>query len=131
MLLSNFYVLPALSSQHSVFSKLCIINTLLHFLLLCQLCPILRNEFFGGRILGFIKSDYHDRMSMMTSLEGSLFSLASGPPYFKPTTDCIVLFTAINGCNAIRNKRYLQTLESIPKLCSPKLADRKKLRLSS
>jgi len=31
MLLPNFYVLPALSSQLSVFSKLCIMNTLLHF----------------------------------------------------------------------------------------------------
>ena len=128
MLLSNFYVLPALSSQHSVFSKFCIINTLLHFLLLFQSCRILRNEFFGGRILGFIKSDYHDRLSMMTSSEGPLFILASGPPYLKPTTDCILLFTATNGCNAIRNKRYLQTLESIP---SFRLGDRKKLRLSS
>jgi len=36
LLLPNFYVLPALSSQFSVFSKLCIMNTLLHFLLLYQ-----------------------------------------------------------------------------------------------
>jgi len=28
----------------------------------------------------------------------------------------IVLYTAKTGCDAIRNKRYLQTLESIPKL---------------
>jgi len=39
LLLLNFYVLPALSSQLSVFSKLCIMNTLLYFLLLlCQSC---------------------------------------------------------------------------------------------
>jgi len=29
---------------------------------------------------------------------------------------CIVLFTAKTGCDAIKNKRCLQTLESIPKL---------------
>jgi len=29
---------------------------------------------------------------------------------------CIVLFTAKTGCDAIKNKRRLQTLESIPKL---------------
>ena len=53
LLLPNFYVLPALSSQLSVFSKLCIMNTLLHFLLLLfQLCHNLRNISFGGRILG-------------------------------------------------------------------------------
>jgi len=50
MLLPNFYVLPALSSQLSVFSKLCIMNTPLHFLLLlCQPCCSLRNVSFGGR----------------------------------------------------------------------------------
>jgi len=39
LLLPNIYVLPSLSSQLSVFSKLCIMNTLLHFLfLLFQLC---------------------------------------------------------------------------------------------
>jgi len=37
LLLLNFYVLPVLSSQLSVFSKLCIMNNLFHFLfLLCQ-----------------------------------------------------------------------------------------------
>jgi len=51
--LPNFYVLPALSSQFSVFSKLCIMNTLLHFLLLLfQLCRSLRNIPLGGRIVG-------------------------------------------------------------------------------
>jgi len=34
LLLLNFYVLLTLSSHLSVFSKLCIMNTLLHFLLL-------------------------------------------------------------------------------------------------
>jgi len=51
----NFYVLPALSSQLSVISKLRIMNTLLHFLLLCQSCHCLRTVFFGGRILGLTK----------------------------------------------------------------------------
>jgi len=51
--LVNVYVLPALSSQLSVFSKLCFMNTLLHFfLLLFQLCRSLRNMSLGGRILG-------------------------------------------------------------------------------
>ena len=53
LLLPNFYVLPALSSQLSVFSKLCIMNILLHFLfLLFQLCRSLRNIPLGGRSLG-------------------------------------------------------------------------------
>jgi len=34
LLLPNFYVLPASSFQLSVFSKLCIMNTFLHFLFL-------------------------------------------------------------------------------------------------
>jgi len=43
LLLPNFYVLPALSSHLSVLSKLCIMNTLLHYLLLlCQSCRRLR-----------------------------------------------------------------------------------------
>jgi len=50
-----FYVLPALSSQLSVSSKLCMMNTLLHLLLLlCQLCHCLSNVSFDGCILGFI-----------------------------------------------------------------------------
>jgi len=53
LLLPNFYVLPAMSSQLSVFSKLCIMNTLLHFLfLLFQLYCSLRNISLGGRIVG-------------------------------------------------------------------------------
>jgi len=53
LLLPNFRVLLALSSQLSVFSKLRIMNTLLHFLfLLFQLCRSLRNISLGGRILG-------------------------------------------------------------------------------
>jgi len=69
----------------SVFSKLCIMNTPLHFLLLlCQSCRSLRNVFFGGHILGLIKSAYHGWLSMLTSSEGPLFSLASGPPTLNP-----------------------------------------------
>jgi len=48
-------------------------NTLLHILLLCQSSRFLRNEFFGGPILVLIKSDYHDRLIMMTS--------SGGPPF--------------------------------------------------
>jgi len=86
LLLPNFYMLPALSSsQLSVFSRLCFMNTLLYFLLLlCQSCRSLRNVSWGGRILGLIKCAYHDRLSMMTSSEGPLFSLGSGPPTLIP-----------------------------------------------
>jgi len=70
LLLPNFYVLPALSSQLSVISKLCIMNTVLNFLLLlCQSCRSLRKISLGGRILGLIKSNYHGCLSMMTSSE--------------------------------------------------------------
>ena len=67
-----FYVWPALFSQFSVLSKFCIMNTLLHCLLLCQSCRSLRNVglSFGGRILGLMKSAYHGWLSMMTSSEG-------------------------------------------------------------
>jgi len=74
------FALPALSSQLSVFSKLCIMNTLLHFLLLlCQSCHCLRSVFFGGRILG--------KSKVITTVgwvwwrhQRPLFSLASAPP---------------------------------------------------
>jgi len=60
-------------------------NTLLRFLLLLfQLCRSLRNIYLGGRILGFIKSYDHGWLSMVTSSEGPLFSLASGPPTLSP-----------------------------------------------
>ena len=85
LLLPKFYVLPALSSHLSVFSKLCIMHTPLHFLLLlCQSCRSLRNVSFGGHILGLIKSAYHGWLSMMTSSEGPLFSLTSPHPTLNP-----------------------------------------------
>ena len=43
--------LSAMSSQLSVLSKLCIMNTLLHFLLLSQFCRSLRNISLGDCIL--------------------------------------------------------------------------------
>jgi len=54
LLLPNFYVLPAVSSQLAVFSELCImLNTLLHFvLLLLQFCHSLRTISLGDCILG-------------------------------------------------------------------------------
>jgi len=44
--------LLAMSSQLSVLSKLCIMSTLLHFLLLLQFCRSLRNMSLGDCILG-------------------------------------------------------------------------------
>jgi len=89
LLLPNFYVFPALSSQRSVFSKLCSMKTLLHFFLLqCQSCCSLRKVFLCGRISGLIKSSYHNWLSMMTSSEGPLFSFASTRPIPKTTTGC-------------------------------------------
>ena len=86
-LLPNFCVLPALSSHLSVFSKLCIMNTPLHFLLLlCQSCPSPRNVPFRGHISGLIKSAYHGWRSMMTSSEGPFLVLPRPPPNLKPTT---------------------------------------------
>jgi len=49
-------------------------------------CRSLKNVSFGGCILGLINSVYHGWLSMMTSSEGTLFSLASGPPNPKPIT---------------------------------------------
>ena len=84
LLLPNFYVLPALSSQLSVFSKLCIVNTLLHFLLLFQLCRSLRNIPLDGRILG--KSEVIITVGWVwwRHQRAPLFSLASGPPTLNP-----------------------------------------------
>jgi len=86
LLLPNLYVLPVFSSQLSVFSKLCIMNTLLYFLLLlCQSCRSVRKVFLGGLILGLIQSAHHGWLSMMMSSEGPVFSFASGSPNRKPT----------------------------------------------
>jgi len=79
--LPNFCVLPALSSPLSVFSKLCIMNTPLYFLLLlCQSCRSLRNASFGGHILGLIKSAYHGWLCMMMSSEIPPFKSCLGSP---------------------------------------------------
>ena len=81
-LLPNFYVLLALSSHFSVLSKFCIMNMLLHFLLLCQSCRSLRTVglSFGGRILGLIKVLITVGWEWWRHQRGPLFSLASGPP---------------------------------------------------
>jgi len=85
LLLPNFGVLPALSSNLSVFSKLCIMNTPLHLrLLLCQSRRSLRNVSFGGHILGLIKSAYHGWLNMMTSSEGPFLVLPRAPPILNP-----------------------------------------------
>jgi len=88
ILMLNFYVLPAWSSQLSVISKLCIMNTLLHFLLLCQSCHCLRSVSFGGRIFGLTKVLITVGWVWWRHQRGPHFSLASGPPNFKPTTAC-------------------------------------------
>ena len=67
----------------------CVSWTLLHSLLLCLSCQSLRNVSFSGLILGLIKSAYHGCLSMMTSSEGPLLGLASGPPNPKTTTGTI------------------------------------------
>jgi len=82
----DVYVLPSLLSQLSVFLKLCIMNTLLHFLLR-QSCHSLRNVSLGSPhipLLGMIKRSYHGWVSVMTLSEGPLFSLVSGPPTLSP-----------------------------------------------
>ena len=87
LLLPNFCVLPAVSSQLSVFSKLCIMNTLLHFLLLLlQLCRSLRNISLGGRILGKSKVIITVGRVRWRHQRAPVLSLASGPPNPKPTT---------------------------------------------
>ena len=108
LLLCNLFVLPALSSQLSVFSKLFIMNTLLHFLLLlCQSCRSFRNVSLGGRILGLIKSAHHSWLNMLTSLEGTLFSLASGPPTLKPPLVDPLLFTWLRSGPHFLNSRIV------------------------
>ena len=85
LLLHNFYVLPAVSSQLSVFSKLCMMNTLLHFLLLLlQLCCSLRNISLGDRILVKLKVIITVGWVWWRHQRASLFSLASGPPTLNP-----------------------------------------------
>ena len=71
LLLPNFNVSLALSSQISVFVKSCIMNTLFPFAFsLCQSCRSLRKESLSDMhipFLGLIKMSYHGLLSMMTS----------------------------------------------------------------
>ena len=98
LLLPNFCVLPALSCHLSVFSKLCIMNTSLHFLLLlCQSCFSLRNVSFGSGILGLTKSGYHGWLSMMTSSEGPPFQvLPRAPPILNPSLFLAFVFSLLS-----------------------------------
>ena len=78
----NFYLLLALSSQLSVFLKLCIMKILLHFLL-CQPCRGLRNISLDGPhipFLGLIERSYHGWLSTMTSSHGPFSPLPRAPP---------------------------------------------------
>jgi len=73
---------------HKLGPWLCILNTLLHFVL-CQSCRSLRYISLGGSPIpfpGLIKRFYQGWLSMMTSSQGPLFSLASGSPNPKATT---------------------------------------------
>jgi len=75
-----------MSSQLSVLSKLCVMNTLLYYLLLFQFCRSLRNISLGDCILG--KSNVIITVGWLRRRHqrAPLFSLASVPPNPKPTT---------------------------------------------
>jgi len=92
LLLPNFYALQALSSQLSVFSKLCIMNTLLHFLVLFQLCRSLRNISLGGRILGKSKVIVTVGWVWRRHQKVPVFSLAP-PPILNPPLALIQVST--------------------------------------
>ena len=83
-----YCLLLAMSSQLSVLSKLCIMNTLLRFLLLLQFCRSLRNISLGDCILS--KSNVIITVGWLwwRHQRALLFSFASGPPNPKPTTAC-------------------------------------------
>jgi len=99
--------LLALSSQFSVFLKLCIVNTggtLLQFLL-CQSCRSLRNASLGGLdmpFLGLIKGSYHFWLNEMTSSEGPSFHPCLEPP--KPK------FTSIQTSHFTRQYMRVKTI---------------------
>jgi len=57
----NFCVLLALSSQLSVFSKLCIMNTLVHF---CYVSHAAVSGTYPYRPRGLVKKSYHGWLSM-------------------------------------------------------------------
>ena len=111
LLLPNFCMLSALFSHLSVFSKLCIMNTPLHFLLLCQSCRSLRNVSFGGCILGLIKSAYHGWLSMMTLSEGPFLVLPRAPPTSNPP------LAAVHFCNLVPDTRKFWWYWEIRKSC--------------
>jgi len=75
-----------MSSQLSVFSKLCIMNTLLHFFLLFQFCGSQRNISLCDHILGKSNVIITVGWSWWRHQRTPLISLASGPPNPKPTT---------------------------------------------
>jgi len=101
--LPNFYVLPAFSSQLSVFSNLCIMNTLL----LYQLYRSLRNVSFGGCILGFINSAYHGWLSMMTSSDIPFLVLPWAPLTPNPPLRIQVFCKKTYYCDACLKSRVL------------------------
>ena len=73
-------------------SKLCIMNTLLHFLLLFQFCRSLRNISLGDCILG--KSNVIITVGWLwwRHQRAPLFSLASGPPTLNPPLPITTVF---------------------------------------
>ena len=83
-------MLPDLSSQLSVFSKLCIMNTLLHFLLLFQLCRSLRNISLGGPTLGKSKVIITIGWVWRRHQRSPLFSLASDPQTSNPPLPTLI-----------------------------------------
>jgi len=118
----KLYVLLAVSSHLSVLLKLCIMNTLLHFLL-CQLCGSLtfRNKSLGGQHIifpGLIKRSYHDWLSIMTSSEDSPFQPCLGPPTPKSSTECSIYHKHFAKC--LRKMEYIPSEEPVSEKKEPK-----------
>jgi len=78
----TIYVLLALSSQLSVILKLCIMNTLLHFLL-SQSCRSLRNVSLGGPHI-YDQKFLFGWLSLVTSSVHPLLNFALGPLTLSP-----------------------------------------------
>jgi len=81
------FVLPALSSHFSVLSKFRMYHEYpFAFSPAMSVMPSSQKRILRWPYLRLDQSAYHGSLSMMTSSEGPLFSLASGPPNLKPTT---------------------------------------------
>ena len=109
-----YCLLLAMSSELSVLSKLCIMNTLLHFLLLFLFCRSLKNISLGDCISG--KSN----VIMMRPSEGPpLYKSCLGPPNPKSTADHFNQLCSTEGkivpaqSMPYENRHYLNALHLI------------------